>query len=150
MRDTESQHHRITESQNCRGWKGPQEIIKSNSPAKQSPYNRRPGQPVLVFCHPYCEEVPSHIGVELPVLHFMAISACSVHTGHWKEVGHVPLTSILKIFINTNKILSYSSQSWTDPEKTSEESKEGKILNNQGINKKLILFDNFQPAHQWR
>ena len=35
----ETQTHRITESQNCRGWKGPQEIIKSNPLLKQVPYN---------------------------------------------------------------------------------------------------------------
>ena len=29
----------FTESQNCRGWKGPPEIIESNCPAKQVPYN---------------------------------------------------------------------------------------------------------------
>lgn len=29
-----SQNHRITESQNCRGWKGPLEIIETNPPAK--------------------------------------------------------------------------------------------------------------------
>jgi len=62
-----------------------------------------------VLCHPHCAEVPSHIGVELSVLQFMAISPCPVPTGHGKEVGHVPLTPTLKILININKIPSQSS-----------------------------------------
>ena len=30
----------VTESQNCRGWKGPSEIIESNPPSEQAPYSR--------------------------------------------------------------------------------------------------------------
>ena len=37
---TESYNHRITESQNCRGWKVAPEITKSSPPAKQAPYSR--------------------------------------------------------------------------------------------------------------
>ena len=44
----ETQTHRITESQNCRGWKGPPEIIESNPAAKQPPTagytGRHPGR----------------------------------------------------------------------------------------------------------
>ena len=32
--------------------------------------------------HSYCEEVLSHIGVELPMPKFMAISPCSIPTDH--------------------------------------------------------------------
>ena len=39
-----------------------------------------PGQPVPVLCHLYCEEVPSHTDVELPMLRFMAVSPCPVPT----------------------------------------------------------------------
>ena len=67
------------------------------------------GQPVPVLRHPYCEEVPSHIGAELPMLQFMVISPCPVPTDCWKEVGHVPLNPTLKIFININQIPSQSS-----------------------------------------
>jgi len=35
-RDTESQNHRITESQNGRGWKGPLWVTQSNPLPKQS------------------------------------------------------------------------------------------------------------------
>jgi len=64
---------RITELQNCRGWKGPLEIIESNSPAKAGSLDqvaqvgleylqRRRihnllGQPVPVLCHPHCKKV---------------------------------------------------------------------------------------------
>jgi len=61
-----------------------------------------------MFRHPYSEEVPLHIVAEL-MLQFMAISACPVLTDHWKEVGYVPLTPTLKLFININKITSESS-----------------------------------------
>lgn len=100
----------ITESQNCRGWKGPQKIIGSNTPAKAGSleqaaqvgvqthlkYLQRrrlhslPGQPVPVLRHPHCEEVLSHIGAELPVLHLLAIA-----TNHSKEVGQIPLSPTL-------------------------------------------------------
>jgi len=33
-----------------------------------------PGQPTPVLHHPHCEEVPSHIGEELPMLQVMAVS----------------------------------------------------------------------------
>jgi len=75
---------RITEPQDCRGWKGPLEIIKSNPPAKASPlqqavhvgmqvglkYLQRrrnhnlSGKSVSVVCHPHCEKLPLHIGAE--------------------------------------------------------------------------------------
>jgi len=67
--------HRIIELQNYTGWKGPLEIIESNPPAKavfldqiaQVVHNLR-GQPVPVLHHSHCEEVPLHIGEELPML----------------------------------------------------------------------------------
>ena len=78
----------ITESQNCRGWKGPLEI-KSNPPAKASSLDqvaqvgaqmgpeclqrRRlhnlSGQPIPVLHHPYCK-VFLHICMELPIFKF--------------------------------------------------------------------------------
>jgi len=65
--------------------------------------------------YPHCEAFPSHIAVEHTMLKFMAVSPCPVPTDCWKEVGHVPLTPTLKIFININKILSvFFSQDWTD------------------------------------
>ena len=71
----------ITETQNCWGWKGPLEIIQSNAPAKAGSLDQAAqvgiqvglkclqrrrlhyisGQPVPVLCHPYCEEVLTHI-----------------------------------------------------------------------------------------
>ena len=88
------------ESQICRGWKGPLEIIESNPPCKAGylqqaawvgiqkglEYLQRrtmhnpPGQPVPVLHHPHCEEVPLHIGAELLMLQFMAISPHPVRT----------------------------------------------------------------------
>jgi len=32
-----------------------------------------PGQPVPVLHHPHCEEVPLHIGAELPMLQFLVV-----------------------------------------------------------------------------
>ena len=97
-----SRQHIFTESQNYRGWNGHQEIIGSNAPAKAGSLEqvaqvgvqmgleclqRRglhnlPGQPVRVLHHPHCEEVLSHVGVELHVLHFVAIAPCPVPTDH--------------------------------------------------------------------
>jgi len=72
------------------------------SPEKENP------QPPWAACSsallPHYEEVPSHIGAELPVLQFMAVSPCLVPTDRWKEVGHVLLTPTLKRLININKI----------------------------------------------
>ena len=42
------------------------------------------------------------------MLWFMVISFCPVPTDHWKEIGHVSLTPILKILKNINQILSES------------------------------------------
>jgi len=90
----------FTESQNCRGWKGPPEIIGSNPPAKagspeqaaqvgvqtgleylqrRRPHNL-PGQPVPALRHPHREEVLSHVGAELPVLYLVATAPCPVPT----------------------------------------------------------------------
>ena len=77
------------------------------SPEKENP--QPPWQPVPVLHYPHCEEFPSHIGAELPVVQFMAISPCPVPTDCWREVGHVSLTPMLKIFININQIPSESS-----------------------------------------
>ena len=41
-----------------------------------------PGRPVPVLCHPHYEEAPLYIGVELRMLHFMAISPCPVPRDH--------------------------------------------------------------------
>ena len=88
----------ITESQNCRGWKGPLAIIESTPPAKAGSLDqvaqvgvqvgleclqrRRlhnlSGQPIPVLCHPYCEEVLTHICAELPMVQFVAISPCPI------------------------------------------------------------------------
>ena len=118
----------ITESQNCRGWKGSPEIITSNPPSKagslqqvaqvgiqtcleylQKRLHNLPGQPVPVLHHPHHEEVLSHICADLPVLQFMAISPCPVPTECFKEVGQVPLSPTLNMFININKVTSESS-----------------------------------------
>ena len=40
LQTRKAQRLAITKSQDCRGWKGPQEIIKPNPPAKAVPYNR--------------------------------------------------------------------------------------------------------------
>jgi len=74
-----------------------------------SPEKENPQPPWAACSSAYCEEVPSHIGVELPMLQFMVISPSPVPTDCWKKVGHVSLTPTLKIFININKITSQSS-----------------------------------------
>jgi len=96
---------RITESQNCRGWKGPPEIIESNSFAKQAPYSRlhrKVSRRVLdMFREGECtasggslfqcsvtltmKKFLLHFGAELPMLQFMAVSPCPVSTDLWKE-----------------------------------------------------------------
>ena len=77
------------ESQNCRGVKGPQEIIEYNPLLKQYPTGRvtqvgiqmgpeylhsrlhsLPGQSAPVLCHPYCKEVLLYDSMELPVFKF--------------------------------------------------------------------------------
>ena len=94
-------HKEITESHNSRGCEGPPGITES-SPLQSRPplqqaaevgvqvgleYLQRrrihnpPGQPVPVLRHPHCEEFSSHIGAELPVLQFMAVSLCSGPAG---------------------------------------------------------------------
>jgi len=79
----------FTESQNYRGWKGPEEIIESNTTAKagslqqvaqegvqmglEYPHRRLhnlSGQPVPVLYHPYCKEVLLHVSTELPMFKF--------------------------------------------------------------------------------
>jgi len=40
------------------------------------------GQPIPVLCQPHCGEVPLHIGTELSILQFMAVSPCPVPTDH--------------------------------------------------------------------
>lgn len=82
-------NHFITESQNCKGWKGPQKIIESNSFAKASTlqYVSQTGiqmgleyfhrrrlqnlslQTVLVLHHPFCKVLP-RVCMELPKLKF--------------------------------------------------------------------------------
>jgi len=74
-------------SQNHRGWKGPQEITKSNPPDKAGTleqvarvgiqvgleylHKRRhcnlSGQAVPVLHHPYCKEVLPRVSTELPM-----------------------------------------------------------------------------------
>ena len=95
-------YHRITESQNCRGWKEPPEIIETNPPAKAGSLHqvaqvgvqarleylqrRRlpnlPGQPVPVLRHPHREEVLTHIRAKLPMLQLMPVSPCPDSTYH--------------------------------------------------------------------
>jgi len=85
------QNHRTTESQNCSGWKdlqrswsptpcregSIQQATQVGAKAGLEYLQRRrihnlPGQPIPVLCHPQCEEVPLHIGAELPMLQFVA------------------------------------------------------------------------------
>jgi len=72
---TLSENHRITKSQNCRGLKGPPEVIKNNPPTKAGSLVAQVGvqasleslqrrrlhnlsrQPVVVLHHPYCIEI---------------------------------------------------------------------------------------------
>jgi len=89
----------ITESQNCRGWKGPLGIIKSNTLLKQVPYSRLhrkssrqvsnistkrdyrlSGQPVPVLCH----QVLLRTCMELPTFQFLPTALHSVTVQHWK------------------------------------------------------------------
>ena len=100
----------ITESQNCRGWKGSLEIIKSNPPAKagfldqvaqvgiqvglERVQRRRlhsSGQLVPVLHHPYREEVLTHIFAEHHILQFVAISPCPIAMHHLEKSGLIPL-----------------------------------------------------------
>ena len=84
---------RLTESQNCRSWKGPLEMILSSALIKQVPYStshrkasrwvlnylqrRRPQnlfeQPVPVLYHPYSKENFPHTYMKLPVFQFVPI-----------------------------------------------------------------------------
>jgi len=91
-----------SESQNCRGWKGPQEIIGSNSFAKAGAlqqvahvgvqmgleclHSRRlhnlSGQPVPGLHHPYHKEVLPHVSTEFPVFKFYSITPCPITAHH--------------------------------------------------------------------
>ena len=82
----------ITESQNCGGWKGPQEIIESKPPAKAGSlqyfaqvgiqtgleYLQRrrlhslSGQPSPGLCHSDSKEILCYVSMELPGF----VSAC--------------------------------------------------------------------------
>ena len=90
-------NHKITELQRLEGTSryhqvqppckaGPlQQAAQGGIQAGLEHFQRRrihnlPGQPVPELCHPYCEEVPSHIGVALPMLQFRAVSPCHVPT----------------------------------------------------------------------
>ena len=85
-------NHRITESQNSRGWKGPLWVIQSNPPAEAGsstagctgpcPLHNLPGQPVPVLRHPQREEVLPHVQTELPVPQFVPIAPCPVTGNH--------------------------------------------------------------------
>ena len=90
-----------TESQNFRGWKGPEEI-KFNLPTRagflqqvaqvgirvslQYLDRRRlhnlSGKPVSVLCHSYHKEVFPHVIVELLTFKFWAITPCPNTTHH--------------------------------------------------------------------
>ena len=97
----EAVNHRITESQNVRGWKGPLGIPQSNPLPKQGHpeqaaqdrvqagleylQSRRlhspSGQPGPGLRHPQREEVLPHVQLELPLLQFVPVAPCPV-AGH--------------------------------------------------------------------
>ena len=105
QKTSESQNHRITESQNSRGWKGPLWVTQSNPLPKQGhpeqgaqdlvqaglEYLQRrrlhslPGQPGPGLRHPQREEVLPRLQLELPLLQFVPVAPCHV-TGH--QIGH--------------------------------------------------------------
>ena len=124
------QRHRITESQNGRGWKGPLCVIQSNRPLlKQGllqqaaqdlvqvglEYLQRrrlhhlPGQPVPMLHHPQREEVLPHVQMELPMLQFVPIAPFPVFGHHWKESGPILLPPTLQTFISISKVPSQPS-----------------------------------------
>jgi len=92
------QNHRITESQNVRGWQGPLWVTQSNPLPKQGhpeqaaqdlvraglEYLQRrrlhslPGQPVSGLRDPQREEVLPRLQLELPLLQFVPIAPCPV------------------------------------------------------------------------
>ena len=105
----------ITESQNCGGWKGPQEIIESKPPAKAGSlqyfaqvgiqtgleYLQRrrlhslSGQPVPVVCQHYCKEVLLHVSTELPMFKFQV--SLSYHCTLPKRAWPHPFASLLPL-----------------------------------------------------
>jgi len=68
-----------------------------------------PGQPVPVLCHPQGEEVLPHVQMKLSLLQFVPIAPCPVAGHHWKELGPIPLTPTLQIFMGIYKVPSVSS-----------------------------------------
>ena len=109
---------KVTESQNCRGWKGPQVIIESKPPAKAGSleqitqvgiqtdlkYFRRrrlhnlSGQLVPVLHHPYYKEILLLACMKLPK--FQAIDLCPIASHHQEEPGLSPFASQLLLDIN--------------------------------------------------
>jgi len=92
---------KITESQNCRGWKRPLEVIQSNSPAKAGSLDWVPqiavladleylqgrrlhnlsGETVPVLHHAY-HEVLTYICSEYPMLQSVTVSPCRIIIHH--------------------------------------------------------------------
>ena len=117
------------ESQNCRGQKGPPEIIKSNTPTKTHSqqqviqvgiqmnfvYSQRrrlhnpSGQPVPALRHSDSKDILPCVSMETPVFHFLLITPCSIAARHQKESAPTDLTPILQIFINSYEIPSQLS-----------------------------------------
>ena len=111
--------HKITESQNGRGWNSAGHPVQPPRPKqghlqqaaqdlvqagleylqRRRIYNL-PGQPVPVLRHPQSEEVLPHVQTELPVPQFVPIAPCPVTGHHWTESGPILLTHTPKILIN--------------------------------------------------
>ena len=86
----------FTESQNCRGWKGPLEIIESNPPAKAGSLDQVPQvciQAGLELLQRRRLHNPS--GQPVPVLHCTALECCEV-LAYSKTNKAVPLEGLLR------------------------------------------------------
>ena len=118
-------NHRITESQNGRGYgsssptllpkqghlqQAAEELVQVGLEYLQRKrLHNLPGQPVPVLRHPHREEVLPHVQVELPMLQFVPIAPCPVTGHHWKEFGPILLTPTLQIFLGIYKVPSQPS-----------------------------------------
>lgn len=53
-----------------------------------------PGHIVSKFCNTQSKEVFSYVPVELSMFQFEPVAPCSVTEYHWKDPGHILLTSV--------------------------------------------------------
>jgi len=127
---TSGMSYRIAESQNNWGWKGFQEIIQFNNPAKACSlqqvvqesfqvgsgclHHNLSGQLVPVLRHPHSKEVLPCVNMELTMFQYLPITLCSIASHHGRESATINLPPTLLILINSDEITFQPSLLQTD------------------------------------